>query len=225
MQRRNVIGTAAIDRNSRLVLLCGLTFLLAQPAAADILSTTGAMTEIAAPASFADGVLESSTEIVILDEGTTVLPGDVVVNAFGPGVHTGSIASTTIIPGGTWVHSYIVHFDPDGGVVTLTGDVFFDPGETIVGIQTHSPLLDFTDAIAGGPPPIYPTGTLTRGFETLPGTDTVTIAPGLASASFTLIAELGIDEARIFTVPEPSSLALSVIAAIGITYWLRRRAA
>ena len=121
------------------------------------------------------------------------------------------------------VHTYIVHFDPDGGVVELTGSVTFDPGETIIGIQTHTPYLDGSDAAVGDPLATYPTGLLDfRAFESLPGIDEVTVPPGVGSASFTLIAELGIDQARIVTlVPEPATL--TVLALGGLTVWRKRR--
>lgn len=195
-------------------------------AAADILLTTGAMIEISAPVSLLEGGSESSALIQILDEGLTVLPGDLPVNAVGPGTFTGSSGPVAFIPMGTLVHTYIVHFDPAGGVVALMGGVTFDPGEFILGIQTHTPLLDFSDPAVGHPLAIYPTGTDPfRAFETLPGTDTVMVPPTLASASFSLIAELGVDQARIVTapVPEPASATALLLAALACLT-VRRRA-
>ena len=131
------------------------------------------------------------------------------------------------VPSGTRVHSYFVHFDPIGGsFATLTGAVFFDPGETVIGVQTHSPLLYGTDGPLGDPMATYPgTFDMFRAFETLPGTDTVTLPPGMASASFTLFAELGVDHARILTapVPEPSSIAVLGLVFIGLASLTRCR--
>ncbi|MCA9229748.1 MAG: hypothetical protein KDA57_03795 [Planctomycetales bacterium] len=193
------------------VLLFSILF-SAQQASADILFTTGAMVEIASPASFLEGDLESSSVISILDEGVKTLPGDIFVNAVGVGTHFGSAGTPVPVLAGTEVQTYLVHFDPLGaGFATLSGSVFFVPGEIILGIQTHTPWLDFSDAAVGDPLSTYPTGLLEfRALETLPGTDTTTIAPGLGSASFSLFAELGIDQARIVTmpVPEPSTLTL-----------------
>lgn len=205
-------------------LLCGLPALAASPAAADILFTSGAMAPIFAPVSLLDGATESSTLIGILDEGLKVLPTDIAVNAVGPGVHTYAAGPPLTITAGSLIHSYIVHFDPAGGVVALTGAVTFDPGEFIIGIMTHTPYLDASDAAAGHPMAIYPTGLLPfRAFETLPGTDTVTIAPGLGSASFSLIAELGIDQARIITSPAPAPSSLLALVVASAAMGARRR--
>jgi len=196
-----------------------LAALFAQQASAVIVSTTGAMTEVGAPISLLEGDSESSSAILILDEGITLLGSDIFVNAVGPGLHSGSSGTPIAISSGSLVQTYIVHFDPAGGVVALSGDVFFSPGEIILGIQTHTPLLDAADGIVGHPMASYPTGLLTfRAFETLPGTDTVTISPGLGSASFSLIAELGIDQARIVTtvVPEPSTSALLMLGLVAL---------
>ena len=204
------------------LLIAAAVLMLAHQADASILFTTGDMTETSAPVSFLEeGVTESSTEILVLDEGTTILPGEIFVNAVGSGLHSGSAGAPVAIAAGTLVHTYFVHFDPAGGVVTLTGEVFFDPGETILGIQTHTPWLDGADAAVGHPMATYPAVFIEfRAFETLPGTDTVFISGGLSSASFTLFAELGIDQARIVTtaVPEPSTFALLMLglAAFGI---------
>jgi hypothetical protein len=200
--------------------------LFAPAAAAGIISTTGAMTEIFAPVSLIEGDTESSTEILILDEGVTILPIEIFVNKLGPGLHSGSSGAPIVVPGGSLVQTYIVHFDPiGGGFATVTGGVFFDPGEIILGIQTHTPLLDGADAAVGDPGATYPTGLLEfRAFETLPGTDTVTIAGGLDSASFTLFAELGIDQARIVTIPipEPSTSALLMLGLAALCVRRRR---
>jgi hypothetical protein len=201
---------------------------LANQAVADIAFTTGAMTEIAAPVSFTTGATESSTSIAILDEGITVLASDVEVNAYGIGIHGDDPPPYLIVPAGTRVQSYLVHFDPVGsGFATATGAVFFDLGETIIGVQTHTPLLYTTDGPLGHPLATYP-GVFDafRAFETLPGTDTVTLPPGMGSASFTLFAELGVDHARIITspvIPEPSSIALLAAGLIGISRLSRRR--
>ncbi len=65
-----------------------------------------------------------------------------------------------------------------------------------------------------------------RAFESLPGLDTVTLPPGLGSASFTLFAELGVDQARILTsvVPEPGAWLLVAIVGVaaGAAHYLRR---
>ena len=67
------------------------------------------------------------------------------------------------------------------------------------------------------------TGVLSsRASATLPGTDAVVISSafGLDSASFTLYAELGIDQARIVTVPEPATLSLLALGGLAV---IRRR--
>lgn len=202
--------------------LIGIAGFMAAHAQAGVMMTTGALSVTAPPASFAEGSTESSTGFVILDEGVKVLPSDVTVNAFGVGVFTGSTAMLATLPKDSLVQTYFVHFDPVGSMfATVTGAVFFDPGQIILGIQTHTPLIDSTDLL-GHPTPTYPTGFSTRGFETLPGTDTVTIAPGLGSASFTFFAELGIDQARIFTtpsaipVPAPGAAAFMLLLTFGL---------
>ena len=206
-----------------LLLSATLLFSFAHEAAAGIITTTGAMTEIFAPVSFIEGDTESSTVILILDEGITILPSEIFVNKVGAGLHSGSSGTPIVISAGSIVQTYIVHFDPTGGFATVTGDVLFEPGEIILGIQTHTPLLDGADGAVGDPAVTYPTGLLEfRAFETLPGIDTVTIAPG--SASFTLFAELGIDQARIVTtpIPEPSTSALLILGLAALCVRRRR---
>lgn len=122
-----------------------LVVLCARRTHADILSVSGAMTILTPPVSVAgEGITESSATIFIIDEGISLVPPappDLFVNVFGPGPHGDDPTSLPLPPGGVF-HSYLVHFDPAGGVVSLAGSVTFDPGETIFGIQTHAPLLD-----------------------------------------------------------------------------------
>lgn len=197
---------------------------------ADILFVDAGMTILTSPVVLADeGFTESSTTIFIIDEGLSVVPAgppDLFVNAFGAGAHGGSFPPSLMMPPGALFHSYLVHFDPAGGVVSLSGSVTFDVGEIIFGIQTYAPLLYTTDGPFGDPLVTYPAGFIsTRGFDTLPApADMVTIAADLNSATFSLTAELGIDQARIFTipVPQPASLTL-LLASAGFGMMKRRR--
>lgn len=206
-------SSAATRHRMHWGLLCVLTFMLAGQAQADILATSGAMVEVAPPPSLVAEAFESSTEIRIIDEGSKFLVAPLFVDGFGPGPQFPA-GVLDVLPPGLFVHTYIIHFDPDGGKISLTGDVTFDPGEIIVGLAMHPPYLAASDGFPVGDPFItYPTGSTTRGFETLPGIDTAFIAGDLNSVSFTLFAELKIDQARIFTVPEPSTIALLVAGA------------
>lgn len=212
-----------------LVVWCGLA---SAPLRADIFMVSPGMTVLTPPVSVeGEGFTVSSSTIFIIDEGISTVPlgpPDLFVNAFGPGVHGGGFPPSALLPPGSAFHSYLVHFDPAGGVVSLTGSVTFDPGELIFGIQTYSPLLYTTDAAFGNPLVTYPAGFLsTRGFDTLPApADTVTIAGDLNSATFSLTAELGIDQARIFTipVPQPASIVL-LLAGGGFAFARRHRCA
>lgn len=210
---------------------CILALLAAGQTKADILSVSGAMAVLATPVSVeGEGFTESSSSIYIIDEGISIVPASppiLSVNAFGPGPHDDSFPPSLTLPPGAAFHSYLVHFDPAGGVVSLTGGVTFDPGEVIFGIQTHTPLLYTTDGPFGIPTVDYPGVFIsTRGFDSLPApADVVDIAIDLNSAIFSLTAELGIDQARIFTipVPEPSSAALLAAGAAVLGLMRRKR--
>lgn len=199
--------------------------LLAAPAPGQIAFTTGAMVEVTAPISFETGASESSSVIAILDEGEHTLLEDVFVNAFGPGTHGGTAPPLLPIAAGTLVRSYLVHFDPLGGSFgSLAGEVFFVPGEFIIGVQTHTPLLYATDPVLGDPMATYPAVFDDfRGFETLPGPDGVTLPIDMTSASFSLFAELGVDHARIITRPVPGPTGLVTMLGVGAWHTLRRR--
>ncbi|MBX3421676.1 MAG: hypothetical protein KF752_08980 [Pirellulaceae bacterium] len=209
-------------------LYCIVSLLYVGAARADIFAVSTTMTVVTPPVSVVgEGILESSTTMYIIDEGISIVPPGppLFVNAFGPGPHGGSFPPSLMLPPGAIFHSYLVHFDPAPGIVSLTGSVTFDPGETIHGIQTYSPLLYSTDGPFGNALVTYPGVFIaTRGFDTLPApSDMVTIAGDLNSATFSLTAELGMDQARIFTIPVPeiSSCAMLVVA-MGLSS-LRRR--
>ncbi|MDA8746047.1 hypothetical protein N9N28_15585 [Rubripirellula amarantea] len=199
---------------------------------ADIASTAGAMTEIAPPASVVVGALESSSTIFVFDEGVSTVPltPDLFFDHIGPGSFEGTPPPYFLMPKGAMLHSYLVHFDPVGTAhAALTGSITFDPGEAIVGIQAHTPDLYSTDGFFGDPGVTYPAGgtDLTRGFDTfITIDDTGSVAFDLNSVTFMLAAELGVDEARIFTVivPEPSCLALAFVG-VGLILPRRRRTA
>lgn len=217
-------------RTHMFVSACAVVFAFGGVVRAEIASTAGAMTEIAPPASVVVGALESSSTIYVFEEGVSTVPltPDLFFDHIGPGSFEGTPPPFFLMPKGATLHSYLVHFDPVGTALTsLTGSITFEPGESIVGIQAHTPDIYSTDGFFGAAGVTYPaSGTdLTRGFDTFVTIDdTGSVAFDLNTVTFMLAAELGVDEARIFTVivPEPSSFAL-VLVGVGLRLARRRR--
>lgn len=219
-------------RSPVIAFMCVVMLALSATARADIASVSGAMTEIAPPASVVAGALESSGTIFVFDEGISPVPltPDLFFDHIGPGAFEGTPPPYFLMPKGAMLHSYLVHFDPVGTSLTsLTGSITFDPGELILGIQAHTPDIFSTDLFFGAAGVTYPTAGSDdfRGFDTFVTIDdTGTVAFDLNTVTFEFAAELGVDEARIFTfnaVPEPATAAI-VIVGVGLGLVGRRRA-
>jgi len=205
-------------RATCLGLFAAATF--AAPASAAIMSVTGSVVPviIPPPVSLLEGDFESSAAIHVFEEGVSTTIGPVVTNITIPGTYGPGAIAGGIIPMGTLLHSYFVHFDPVGtGYTSLSGSFTLEPDEVIIGIDILPLELDVGDPFFGTGLLTYPGGAITRGFDFLPTpTDTVTWSIIGPTVSMTLSAELGIDQMRILAttapVPEPSTFALCFVA-------------
>jgi len=208
-------------------LLAAAFFPIAAQAA--IISTTGAVSIIAAPASVNDGALESNTKIFAFPERQNVaLTSATIVDMSVPGTIPVSPGddnfSTALIPVGTVVRSYYLHCDVVGvpGVpLELTGSATFDTD--IIGIIIVQGNLNLTAAFPGLSTTTYST---ISGFEvnTTVGFDSVSMTFDRRTVFVDIRNGTSVDDVRILTAaPEPASLALLSIAATPLLL-LRRRA-
>ncbi|HTQ37531.1 MAG TPA: hypothetical protein VMJ32_00795 [Pirellulales bacterium] len=186
------------------------------------------------PASLLKGALTG--QVSVFDELTDfVLPSDLHTDTNGwghgiPGLY--STPSTTfpgVIPAGTVVSSFMIHFDTAGGAFdpdTAACEVVTD--ENIIGAIFSDSNLDLSDGIVGSSSTTYPNGYQYRGatVDPLEGNDSLEIGvPGDVGIGFSrtvtaLSLEVGgaVDEVRIITapVPEPASAILAAMAAAGL---------
>jgi hypothetical protein len=215
-------------------LVC-LTFgfscvLMATPAPAAFV-TIGAV-ELAdpPPISVVQGATESNTTIIVFPElDNIVLDEDLAVDITTSGTF-GTEAQLTpgVIPAGTRVSSRFLHFDPVGTpenpyAAFAAGSVVFTSDRPILGVMVLGPNLSASDAIVGLPGTTYPTGDGSRGLG-LVMQDIINITPDQLSVTLAVAAGAGVDQVRVIVaVPEPSTVALLGLAAIGLIAGCRRR--
>jgi hypothetical protein len=156
-------------------------------AVAAITSTSGAVVQIAPPASVQDGALQSDTQIRVFEEQQCVtLASDLQLDFSAAG-------GSGLIPAGTVVSSYLLHFDPTGSApVTLTGS--FGTDEVIIGVLTNASSLDATDSAVGAPGTTYPAGDPARGLD---AGDSITVSGDQLTATTTVTDRFHFDQIRV----------------------------
>lgn len=149
-------------------------------ASAAITGTSGAVQQVAPPASVAANALNGDHRIVAFDESQCVTLGSGLAVDITPGGDSGTI------PAGTKVSSQFLHFDPTGAsALTLSGSVTTDG--PVLGVITSPGNLAASDSL-GAAGTMYPTGDGARGLEppgpfpadgdsaAISGADSVTVA-------------------------------------------------
>lgn len=213
-------------------VLCGLVWVLAGTAQGGIAQTTGAMTEVAPPASLLLDNYELVQAIFLETEIPNPAAGGYMVTWAVPppgpapyGPMFGEPAFVSVVQPTEPLSVYMVHYDSHESTAGVaTGSVTFGPMERIIGVITSDWLLDNTDVPLGNPGTTYPTGLQYRGStETIDdaGPDPFTVSPDRRTLEMTMKTELALDEIRILVIPEPATLALLAGGALGVL--LRRR--
>jgi prepilin-type N-terminal cleavage/methylation domain-containing protein len=109
---------------------------------------------------------EGNTAQLFRERENFVLPAAVRVDRSAPGTYSNiSQVSPRVIPAGTRVDCYFLHFDPvrDGPASIDNSSVVFS--SRILGVICLSESLDATDRVFGGGTTLYPGGQDSRGYE------------------------------------------------------------
>ncbi len=185
-------------------------------AAAGIVSTSGACSQIGAPANALPGSLAANNAWAwdeLAGVSLVSMPVDLSTNpsnSFGP------------VPGllSTVVDSHFIHFDGVPGMV-ITGTVTFS--DPIIGVQYSDSNLDLSDALAS-PGTIYPTFMPLRGFNNWTGADYVDINGNVLHFQFsTASPSNNLEQVRVFTRAVPAPGAAALLGLGGLLGARRRR--
>jgi len=195
-------------------------------------SAQAATVPIAAPPSVLPGALTNQTDAYLFLESTLTLSSPLAVDISSPGLYnTSSPNSAGVIPAGTDISSYMIHHESVSQQYSFIYITYTFP-EPVLGIITTDAKLDATDLTLGAPGTLYPTGLEFRGLE-MPYTitpDSVFWAGNQVYVAVASTTALILDQMRVITeatipVPEPGSITLSVLGAVGLAVmcWRKRR--
>lgn len=180
---------------------------------AQIASLTGNIEEVAKPADAQLNVYESSQNVRVWLEDTLTLSADLTgVDAVSAGTYqTNADLGNFTIASGTFLSSYMLHFDPLGsGAASYNGSVTFE--QKIIGVFVRDARLDGSDAVLGGGTLYYTGGN--RGWE--PASEDFAISVGEYTISISGAASSPMDEYRVVTegVPEPATMTILGLGAL-----------
>ena len=191
---------------------------------ASIISTTGVITEVAKSQNFRQ--LYSETEVFVCQEQSGfVLASDLALNITASGSY---INGTSLTPGtvnaGTIVNSYIIHLNHDSSDLLQyidAGTISFE--NEILGFITVGTDLLASDPIVGDLPGSLYLANTRRRFMDGENIDAITLSSDKKSLDLDAIAVSSyMDEIRVITIPEPSTLLLTGMLGGGILF-IRRR--
>jgi hypothetical protein len=187
----------------------------ASPAGAAIISISGDVALVPAPASVALDVFESNDDLFVFAEQQNVLlASDLRVNFTAPGFYDDRNDLPDPVPtiaAGTAVDSYFVHADPEGRGISYVGSITFDTN--VLGVILGGVLLDESDGVVGAVGTTYEADFFGAGRGlALSGEDTIELSLDRKTVSFSFTTRFLMDEVRIITapqaVPEPATLML-----------------
>lgn len=196
-----------------------------------VASASGHISPIARPPSVAVDRIESDDTVFFFQEAANVvLAQDLSVDITRAGTYGGipdtgpfgedvSQGGPGVIPAGTEVHSYYLHYDTETSGPRNGGSITFE--NAILGVITSTTGLKDADAI----------------FGELLSTQGVTLDPDATNADLFTLSEDGhtisfnflngganVDQVRIMTaVPEPATVSLLAFGALGLLARRRRR--
>jgi hypothetical protein len=118
---------------------------------------TGSVTLIEPPATTAHGALEDENNVFIYTERLDyTLPQDIPVDISEPGFYRNKQTSPGVVPAGTVVDVYMMHYDPvDNGDSQPANDVSINVGTEILGLIKSKENLDGTDDVLGAEGVVY----------------------------------------------------------------------
>lgn len=213
--------TKPLDTSMLLVVALSAFMPLSATRAASILTSTPNVREISPPASVLEGALESNTDVFVFRERSNyTLPFGIVVDAANVGANilpdgTGNL--TGVIPSGTTIESWYIHYDTVGQPTLpeiISWAITWQPNDRILGIIYSDDRLNNSDFVRH-PGTLYPNRVQFRGTTGFAeGDDLITFASpqGLIAQQAVTVVH---DQMRvIFAVPEPTTIALGVLAAV-----------
>jgi Concanavalin A-like lectin/glucanases superfamily len=178
--------------------------LLTLTATAQIADTGGDVLVIPAPFSVQPGDTVSKDNIFVFEEDQALfLKGDIDADASTPGMYDKeSLLGNPVIPQGTWVSSYYVHFDaPGASNPSASGSITFE--RKILGVIEADQKLKDSETL-GAPGTDYPGLFSDLGYEMgLTGNDWFEISDDQYTLRFGCQVLFGLDDLRVVTEGPP----------------------